>query len=262
MNREKVSAAIICVNEEDNIARCIESVRWADEVVVLDSGSKDRTLEIAQSLGARCFSEPWRGFTAQKNRLAELCQYDWIFNLDADEACPPSLRSEIEEFLAAQPSPQIAVEFPRKTYYLGRWIAHGGWYPDRQRRLYNRTHSSWAGGSLHEKIQAPRLACGKAAIEHWVFKDLSEQVSANNRYSSLGADNLFAAGKRFSLLLLVFKPIGKFLETYIYKRGFLDGMAGFVISVGAAYSMFLKFAKLYYLEKAANEQSETKSIQP
>ena len=254
MSKVKISAAIICMNEENNIARCIESLSWADEVVVLDSGSSDRTLEIAKSLGAKCFSEKWRGFCDQKNRLSELCENDWIFNLDADEACAPDLAEKIQELLAEERDDSCAYEFPRKTYHLGKWIAHGGWYPDYQRRLYNKKHSQWQGGALHEKVEAKKVKRADVQIYHWVFKDLTEQVSANNRYSSLGAEKYIKDGKPFSWFLFLTKPISKFLETYIFKLGFLDGVAGFVISVGAAYSIFLKFAKVYYLEKANKEK--------
>ncbi|MEC9282778.1 MAG: glycosyltransferase family 2 protein [Bdellovibrionota bacterium] len=255
MSKLKISAAIICMNEETNIARCIESLAWADEVVVLDSGSEDKTLEIARSLGAKCFSEKWRGFCDQKNRLSELCENDWVFNLDADEACTTELANEVQRILSEENDETCAYEFPRKSFHLGRWISHGGWYPDFQRRLYNKKHSRWQGGALHEKVEAAKVKRVNAPILHWVFKDLSDQVAANNRYSSLGAEKYIEEGKSFSWVLFLTKPISKFLETYLFKLGFLDGVAGFVISVGAAYSIFLKFAKIYYLQKSKDQKT-------
>lgn len=250
MKKYKLSLAIITLNEENNIRRCIESASWADEIVVLDSGSTDATREVAASLGAKVFNEPWRGFTGQKNRLSELCSGDWILNLDADEALGEGLREEIESFLENVDSKKVqGLEFPRRSFHLGKWINHGGWYPDRQLRLYHRESAKWEGGALHERVQVENFERAKHCVRHWVFKDLADQVAANNRYSSLGAEVLVEKGKGFSLFLMLTKPLSKFLETYLFKRGFLDGMAGFVISVGAAYSMFLKYAKLYYMEK-------------
>lgn len=251
MNRPKVSLCIITLNEEQNIARCIKSVPWADEVIVLDSGSTDQTQQIAKSLGAKCYQEEWKGFTIMKNRCAELAQFEWILSLDADEALSQELCDEILSTMKNKDfvGNYEAIRFPRISHHLGRWIKHGGWYPDYQTRLYNKSKVQWVGGVLHEHISAKKIKTAKNNLMHWVFKDLDHQISTNNRYSTLGAQALIHKGKKFSYLKLLIKPWSKFVETYIFKLGFLDGFAGFVISVGAAYSMFLKFSKLYYMEK-------------
>lgn len=250
----KLSLAIISLNEAANIERCITSVPFADDIVVVDSGSTDQTVEIARRLGANVFSEEWRGFRAQKQRATDLCRHDWVLSLDADEALSPESLTELKALLE---SPELTTyegyNFPRLSWNLGRWIRHGGWYPDLQLRLFDRTRASWQGGDkVHERVSARTIKRLQHPILHYPFPDLAEQVSTNNRYSGLGADELRAKGKRFSVMKLVFKPISKFLETYVIKRGFMDGLPGFIIAVGAAYSVFLKFAKLWEAERRSS----------
>lgn len=248
---KQLSLAIICLNEAANIERCIRSVPFATDVVVLDSGSTDRTREIAAACGARVFDEEWRGFRAQKQRATDLCVNDWVLSLDADEALSPEAQQELQALLTSDLS-HDGYEMPRVSWNLGRWIRHGGWYPDWQLRLFNRKQASWQGGEhVHERVNATNVARLKSPIQHWPFENLAEQVSTNNRYSGLGAKELFSRGKRFSVPKLIWKPISKFLETYFVKLGCLDGMAGFIIAVGAAYSVFMKFAKLWELEREA-----------
>lgn len=245
-----MSLVIISLNEEANIERCIRSAPWVDEVIVLDSGSSDRTQEIAKSLGAKVFVEPFRGFRAQKQRATDLAKNDWILSLDADEALSEGASQELK-FLAEsdQLNQYDGFEMPRLSFHMGRWIKHGGWFPDRQLRLFNRKSAGWAKGHVHERIEAKRVLRINALLHHWPFGSLTEQIKTNNEYSSLGARDLFDQGKKFSVLKLIFKPWSKFMETYFIKRGFLDGMPGFIIAVGAAYSVFLKFAKLRELEQ-------------
>ncbi|MGE4133150.1 MAG: glycosyltransferase family 2 protein [Bdellovibrionales bacterium] len=241
---ESLSLVVITRNAEGHIARCLRSVPFAVDVVVLDNGSTDRTLEIAKELGARTFVEEWRGFGPQKRRATELAKTDWVLNLDADEALSEESQAEIQNWLRSEKA-HPAYAFPRLSYHMGRWIRHGGWYPDRQIRLYDRRQANWSQDVLHEKVQAASVGRLKNPIHHWVFKDLTDQVNTNNRYSSLGAEKLASSKRRFWLIHLIVKPKIKFLETYIWKRGFLDGMPGFIIAVGAAYSVFLKWAKLW-----------------
>lgn len=245
-----ISLVVITLNEEKNIERCLRSASFADDVVVLDSGSRDRTVEIAKSLGARVFIEDWRGFAGQKNRAAELAKHDLILSLDADECLSTEAKNEVQDLLAQlslEPT-ATAFAFPRLSYHLGRWIHHGGWYPDWQIRLFDRRVCRWQEDSVHEKIVTSEVGRLRGRLLHYVFRDLSHQIETNNRYSSLGFQRLKAQGLRFSLLPLLVKPIGKFIECYVVKQGFRDGLAGFVIAVGAAYSMFLKFAKLWESE--------------
>jgi glycosyltransferase involved in cell wall biosynthesis len=247
-----ISLVIITLNEEQNIARCIQSAPWVDDVVVLDSKSQDKTREIAKSLGARVVVEEFKGYVAQKRIATELAKHDWILSLDADEALSPESQEEVLALLknGELNSTNKGFEFPRLSYHMGRWIRHGGWYPDYQLRLFNRKRAKWEGGHVHERVKSSETARLSEPILHYVFRDLSSQVETNNEYSSRGAQDLFDKKKCFSIIKLIFKPISKFLETYLVKKGFLDGLAGFIISVGAAYSVFLKFAKLWEIERS------------
>lgn len=247
MEKRPISLVIITLNEEENIARCIKSVPWADEVIVLDSGSTDRTREIAESLGAKVHVQDFLGFRDQKQKATDLAKNDWILSLDADEALSLALSQEILYTFDTTPI-QDGYTMPRLSFHLGRWIKHGGWYPDRQLRFFNRKQAKWAGGHVHEHIECANIGRLKNNLLHYVFRDLKHQVDANNRYSTLGAQDLYDRKKKFSIVKLIVKPVSKFLETYIWKHGFLDGLPGFIISVGAAYSVFLKFAKLKELE--------------
>lgn len=248
MKKLPLALVVVTKNEENHIERCLRSVPFASDVVVLDSGSEDRTLILARECGARIFVEEWRGFGPQKKRGAELAEQDWILSLDADEALSPELAEEISRVFETL-DPHTGYLLPRRSFHLGRWIDHGGWRPDRQLRLFNRRHSQWNEARVHEKVIVEKTARLNEPILHWVFDDLSDQVITNDKYSSLQARALFDRGARFSLWKLIFKPWGKFFETYFFKRGFMDGLPGFIISVSAAYSLFLRFAKLWELEQ-------------
>ena len=258
---------IITLNEQDGIARAIESASFCDDVVVLDSGSTDETCRIARDLGARVFLEEWRGFEAQKQRATELAKNEWVLSLDGDEAIGANLREELTELLVrwANGADQShftvdGYRFPRLTFNLGSWIRHGGWYPDLQLRLYNRTRAKWTGGGVHEKISAKKVERLKGNLLHYPFVDHAEQVATNNRYSGLGAEALLVKGETFKTRKLFVKPISKFLETYFFKRGFLDGLPGFIIAVGASYSIFLKYVKLWEIQKLGRRTRSTTTL--
>jgi glycosyltransferase involved in cell wall biosynthesis len=259
-----LSLAIICLNEASNIERCIRSVPFANEIIVLDSGSTDDTQKIAKGLGAKVFDEEWRGFRRQKQRATDLCTNDWVLSLDADEALSAEAQAEIQKLFESpvELNQFDGYEFPRQTWNLGRWILHGGWFPDRQLRLFHKGRAVWRGGEhVHEKVFAEKVGTLDFPILHWPFPQHSDQVATNNRYSSLGAGELRAKGKRFSFFKLIFKPWSKFFETYLFKRGFQDGLPGFIIAVGAAYSVFLKFAKLWEIERAESLEAARKLSQ-
>lgn len=248
-----LSVVIITKNEAHNIEACINSVRFVDDIVVLDSGSTDATREVAAGLGAKVFAEEWRGFGPQKRRAVELALHDWVLSLDADEALDIDAQDFLKTFAEEVKSEltPAAYKFERESFHLGRWIKHGGWSPDYQIRLFNRLKANWSHDLVHEKVvTAGEIGKAKGKIKHWVFTNLAHQIDTNNRYSTLGAEALYAKGVKFSLSKLIFKPYSKFIETYIVKGGFRDGLPGFIISVGAAYSVFLKFAKLWELEQA------------
>jgi glycosyltransferase involved in cell wall biosynthesis len=237
-----LSLVIITLNEEANIARCLKSVPFAAEYILVDSLSTDRTVEIAKSLGARVETRPFTGYRDQKQYALSLATGPWVLSLDADEALSPELAIEIQEVLK-NPTHE-GYRIPRCSYHLGRWIRHGGWYPDYQNRLFKKEKSSWQGGHVHEYMEIKgSIGTLKHDLYHYVFRDLEDQIDTNNEFSTLGAQELVRQSRPFSTLKLVFKPLGKFIECYIWKRGFLDGPAGFIIALGAAQSLFLKYAK-------------------
>lgn len=244
-----LSLVVITLNEEKNLKSCLESVPFASDIVVLDSFSKDKTKEIAEAAGARFIEQSWLGFGPQKKKAVELAKYDWVLSLDADERLSPELQTEIQQKFETL-NIKTGYLLPRISFYLGRWIRHGGWYPDYQLRLFNRQHSNWDQAGIHEKVIANQTAKFKMPIQHYVFESISHQVITNDKYSTLQSQNLFKEKKaHFSLFKLITKPWVKFVENYFYKRGFLDGLPGFIIAISSAYSVFLKHAKLWELEK-------------
>lgn len=259
MQKLPLTLTVITYNEEKNIARCIESVPMASEVIVVDSQSTDKTLEIASALGAKTYLQKWLGFGPQKALAVEKASYDWILSLDADEALSKELQSEIIEKFPDL-NPECGYRLPRRSFHLGRWIRYGGWYPDYQKRLFHRKHSFWRPVKIHESIESPKTEKFKNPILHWVFKNKSHQVITNDNYSTLQAMEMHQNGKKFSWLKLLTKPISKFLECYIWKLGILDRSAGFFIAISAAYSVFLKWVKLWELQKMTNTQPQTNSI--
>jgi glycosyltransferase involved in cell wall biosynthesis len=248
MDKLPLSLCVITLNEEANIGRCLASVPFASDVVVLDSGSQDATRTLAEEMGARVFNEPWRGFGPQKRRSVDLARYDWVICLDADEQLSPELQLEIYELLKSSVPPHPGYRIPRRSFHLGRWIYNGGWYPDFQTRLFSKKLLQWSNDELHESVKGANLGFLKADLNHYPFLDLAAQVQTNNRYSSLGAETLQKTGKRYLLGHLIIKPLVKFIELYLIKRGFRDGIAGYIIAIGGAYSVFLKYAKLWEMQ--------------
>ena len=248
INNIQISAAIITLNEEDNLSDCLSSLSWVDEIVIVDSLSTDRTIEIAEEFGAKIVSQKFLGHVKQKQLAVDSCTYDWIISLDADERVSKELSENIQELFSKTPEADLLNGYTvsRCSFHLGRWIRHGGWYPDRNIRLFNRQRGKWGGVDPHDKIEISGEAGHlEGDLLHYVFKDLAHNIATNNFYSGISADIFYREGKKPSMMKLFLKPLGKFLETYIIKKGFLDGLPGFIISVGAAYSMFLKFAKLW-----------------
>lgn len=245
----KISVTLIAYNEEKHIAQAIQSAAWADEIIVIDSGSTDKTREIAEKAGAKVYTHAWPGYGQQKNYAHQKATGDWVLNIDADERVSPALANEIRsavELAQNGKSPYLGFSFPRKTYYLGRWIRFGGWYPNRLTRLGRRDSSRWSEPAVHERleIQGP-VGELQEPLDHFTFDSIAQQAQVNLRYALLGSQVLRERGAAASLMRLIFKPWGKFFETYILKMGFRDGIAGFIISVNAAYSLFLKYAFLF-----------------
>lgn len=244
-----ISAVIITKNEEDNLERCLKSLKFCDEIVVVDSQSTDLTKEIAEKYTKNVYDEAWLGFEAQRTLALSYATHDWILSIDADEEVSEELKNEILK-QAVSPSEFSAFSLPRKTIHFGRWIKHGGWYPNRLIRLFKKADGEWKGDAVHEFWSTKgKVGEIKADLLHYSFSSLADQVDRNNKYSSLGAEKLSTKETRFSLFKLLAKPVSKFLETYLLKLGLLDGYPGFIISVSAAYSVFLKWAKLWELER-------------
>ena len=239
----RVSATIVTLNEERNIARAIESLHCADDVVVLDSGSTDRTCEIASGLNARVFKEGWRGYAAQKNLAASLGKFQWILSLDADESLSEELDSEILELKKAGPAFD-GYSFPRLARYLGRWIRHSGWYPDRKVRLYHRDRAEWVGHYVHESVRV-NGSVGElhGDLLHFTCDSLSQHLRTMDRYTSLAAQELIAAERRIPARRLVVDPLWTLFRTLVIQRAVLDGPQGLAIAWMAALYTFLKYAK-------------------
>jgi glycosyltransferase involved in cell wall biosynthesis len=239
----KITATIITLNEERKIVRAIESLRCCDEIVIVDSGSVDRTVELATNLGARILESPWRGYAAQKNWAAEQASNDWILSLDADEALSEALEGEIWNLKKSGPRCD-AYTMPRLAQYLGRWILHCGWYPDRKVRLYHRAKAKWVGSFVHESVHVDgRIGHLEANLLHFTCDSLAEHVKTMDGYTTLAAEELVSRKARISWHHLVLSPAWTFFRTFFLQRGFLDGFEGLCIAYMAAFYTFLKYAK-------------------
>jgi glycosyltransferase involved in cell wall biosynthesis len=239
----KISAAIITYNEERNIPRALESLRCCDEVVVVDSGSTDRTVELATKFGARVIDSNWRGYAGQKNYASSQCEHDWVLSLDADEALSEALEGEIWQIKKNGPEFD-AYTMPRLAQYLGRWILHSGWYPDRKMRLFDRRRAKWVGDYVHESVVVEgSVGHLKSNILHFTCSSLSEHLKTMDRYTTLAAEQLVDQKTPVGWTQLALDPPWTFLKTYVVKRGFLDGAEGLAIAYMAALYNFLKYAK-------------------
>jgi glycosyltransferase involved in cell wall biosynthesis len=243
---QKISAYILAYNEAEKIAAAVSSVLWADEIVVADSGSTDRTAEIAASLGARVIQIPFQGFGDLRNQAVAECRHEWIFSLDSDERCTAAVRDEILSLLAAGPG-YDAYLVPRRNYIMGRWIKGSGWYPNfRQPQLFRKGAMRYTNEVVHEGYE---LLTGKPlgqlqhAIMQFPFRNLEEIIRKMDRYSTLGARKL--APKRVSMGSALGHGVWAFIKHYIFKRGFKDGWAGFVIALGNFEGTFYRYAKRY-----------------
>jgi len=239
----KISATLVTLNEESNLARALESLRCCDEILVVDSGSIDRTTELASKLGARLVESPWPGYAAQKNFAAEQACHDWILSIDADEALSESLEGEIWNLKKKGPS-YDAYTMPRLAQYLGRWILHSGWYPDRKVRLYHRGKARWIGNFVHESVEVDgRIGHLESNLLHFTCDSLSEHLKTMDRYTTLAAEELVSRKQKILLRNMILDPAWTFTKTYFIQRGFQDGLEGLTIAYMAALYTFLKYAK-------------------
>lgn len=249
----KISAVIITFNEEKNIADAIRSVSWADEIIVVDSESTDRTCELAESLGATVFVNPWPGFSAQKQYAVDRAANDWILSLDADERVSKPLEDEIRG-IQKDGAKAEGYRIPRLSYYMGRAIKHGGWYPDLQLRLFDRRKGRWNGAVVHESVAlqngnvSGRL---KGDLIHYSVESAAHhQRMIKERYAPLGARKMYEEGRRTSPLNAVLSAWFAFVRAYFLKLGFLDGFPGFCIAYFAAHHAFMKHLLLIEIERS------------
>jgi glycosyltransferase involved in cell wall biosynthesis len=246
----KLSVVVITKNEEALIGRCLESVSWADERIVVDSGSTDRTLEICRSLGAQVHVTPdWPGPGPQRNRAIDLSSGEWILALDADEWVPTALRDEIAALLRSTPD-AVAYRIPRLSSYCGRYLRHGGWWPDCVSRLFRRGAARYGGGIVHDHlIVEGRLGTLREHLLHEAFTDLDEVLSKLNSYSSWGAQSLRDKGRSGGIATAVAHGVWTFVRTYLLHAGFLDGREGFLLAVSNAEGAYYKYVKLMLLAR-------------
>jgi len=254
--RATISAFIVCMNEERQIERCLKSVSWCDEIVIIDSGSTDRTLEIARKFTPHIFHRTWSGYVEQKAFGLEKCSSEWILNLDADEEVSDQLRDSIisslvKDSLSTDSNRVNGYFISRVVFFMGRYWDKGGWYPEYRLRCCRKSATTWGGVDPHEKASVKgRTAKLAGELYHYTFSDLTDQVRRANTLSGNAAFTLYNLGERAKLSDLVFRPIFRFIKFYLFKKGFLEGKAGLVVACIEAGQVFLKYAKLWELNSA------------
>jgi glycosyltransferase involved in cell wall biosynthesis len=251
-----LSVVIITKNEEKNLPRCLKSVHFADEIIVIDSGSTDRTIEIAQEAGAKVYRPEWRGFGPAKQEGVDRASSEWILSLDADEELTPELAAEIQRVMC-DGHDYAGFRMPRRTRFLGRWIYHCGWYPDYLLRLFRKAKGGFDGAIIHEQVRVDGT-CGrlKGEILHYSYPSLENYLEKFNFYTTIGAEQAFEQGKTAGVSAIALKPIASFIRHYIIKRGFLDGVEGLTISVLSSISVLVKYAKLRELRRQAGNNTD------
>jgi glycosyltransferase involved in cell wall biosynthesis len=253
----KLSVTVITKNEAADIGAALASVAWADEIVVVDSRSADETVAIARQYTDRVVVREWPGYIEQKNYAASIATHEWILSLDADERVTPALAAEIRTLLAATPR-EAAYRIPRVTWHLGRWIRTTDWYPDFQLRLYDRRAAQWTGKYVHEAVtvqgQVGRL---RGELQHYAYRDIADHLETIDRYTTYAARQMHEAGRRTGLLQIAGHPPLAFLRNYIARGGIRDGGVGFVVSALNSYYVFLKFAKLWELQRGVGERARS-----
>jgi hypothetical protein len=249
--REKIplSVAIIAKNEAQNLPACLDSVRFAEQIVVIDSGSIDGTAEIARNFGCQVYNEPWRGFGAQKQFAIDQCTHPWVLLLDADERVPAVTASAIKNIVDSDSEETAGYSFPRKNFFQGRWIRHL-WGKDRVVRLFRKNRGRMTNARVHEAVEVKGPVENlDVPLDHYTESSLSKLLVKMNHYTTLGAQEAFEEGKRASVWTAVFLAIFAFLQSYFLKRGFLDGVQGLTLSVAESVSKFFKYAKLSELSR-------------
>ena len=253
---EKLSVTIITFNEEKNIKDCLDSVKWADEIVVIDSFSTDRTVEICREYTDRVYQNKWQGFVDQKKFALTKASHNWVLSIDADERISDELREEIKEVLSDNLK-HDGYYMPRKTFYINRWILHCGWYPDHKIRLFKKDKGRWEGTrgtAIHESVKVNgRVGYLKGDILHYSFPTISSHLKTINSFTSISSSENFKKGERTGILSILLRPPFNFFKMYILKLGFLDGLPGFIVSVLSSYHVLIKYAKMWELERQKSD---------
>jgi glycosyltransferase involved in cell wall biosynthesis len=247
----KISVCIITRDEEENLPRCLQScAALADEIVVLDSGSSDRTVEIAKQFGASCHFQEWLGYVGQKNKLLALAANEWVLSLDADEELSSALQDELRQLKSREPDSDVGgFSMPRCVLYEGRWIRHGDWYPDRLTRLFRRTRARFAGGKVHERLEVSgRITALDGDLHHYSFRNGADHLDRARQYARLWAETQLESGRRAGRLEPYWHAVFRWLRGYLLRRGFLDGPQGWRIAKLNAQEVFWKYQLLRDLQ--------------
>jgi glycosyltransferase involved in cell wall biosynthesis len=253
-----LSVAIITMNAAGKLPACLRSVAFAEQIVVVDSGSSDDTVSLAASFGCDVIIEAWHGFGPQKQIAVDRCRNDWVLVLDADERIP-SETAEVIKKIVRQPQPYVSYSFPRKNYFQGRWIRHAGWWPDRVIRLFRKDQGRMTPALVHEAVEVDNPVVALAVpVEHDTESRLSELLRKIDRYSTLGAQEAFAAGRRSTVWGAALRAALAFFHGYIIRLGFLDGPQGFTLAVADSVNKYFKYAKLSELSGKAKDRGVDK----
>jgi glycosyltransferase involved in cell wall biosynthesis len=244
----KLSVTVIALNQEANIGPCLQSVAWADEIVVVDSGSSDRTLEVARAFTDRVFTVPWQGFGRTKNFALDQARGEWVFSLDTDERVAAALKEEILQVVKAG-GPQAGYRVPRKNYFGGRWVRNLGWYPDYTLRLFRRGQGRFKEREVHEEVEVNGpVGTLINPLDHYSYNDLAQYASRQDRYARLAAREMARQGRRPFPGELMWRPFFTFLNLFFLKKGFLEGFLGIRLAMHSSRYNFLKY---YYLRELA-----------
>lgn len=247
-----MSLSVICItrNEEQNIEACLRSVEWADEIIVVDSGSVDTTVELAKRSTSKVYVRPWEGYGSAKNFALSQCTMEWVLSIDADERITDDLREEISSIVLKNSRIYDAYSVPRKAYFLGKWIKHCGWYPARITRLFRRTAGSFSELHVHESLRiSGNIGDLRSDLLHFTDPNLFHYFEKLNKYTTLATKDMTRSGKRFTLFAMLVKPIWTFVRMFFLRLGFLDGLHGFILSVLSAGYVFTKYAKLWQVQE-------------
>jgi glycosyltransferase involved in cell wall biosynthesis len=257
---ERVSAVIIVYDEERNLPSCLETLSWADEIVVVDSYSQDRTVEVARKHTDAIYQRKYQGHIDKKRFAVSKASHDWVFSIDADERATSELVEEIKAVLSKGGDGRDAYTMPRITWHLGRWIRHGEWHPDRVTRLFRKSRMRYEGTEPHDRVIIDGLTGHlKGKLLHYNYRDYAHQIRTVQAYSDLAARDMLGNKAHAGILNLVFRPAFRFFKCYFLKLGFLDGWPGFIMASTSAFYVHAKYAKLYELQKVRTRENEEES---